>query len=108
MVPINIAPDTSDQRVTPEPRASRVATIARAANHNGGGVASPDINANAAIPVIDPPISTAYARSGGMEVKRRPNGRAAAAITMEVNATISAITNQPGSLRGFFVMSKAI
>ena len=72
---------TADQAVTPRPRASSVSRRATAQNHAIGSRPTADMRPNAAMPVSEPAMSTAYARSGGMLRRRLPSGRASVVIS---------------------------
>ena len=86
------AADNADQGRRPFPRPTRIARTAIMPVQNAGPVPNPDIAMNAPMPVSEPRMSIEYARSGGIERRSGPSGRASAAITAAVSVTTAAST----------------
>src|SRR4051812_34017824 len=63
------------------PSTSSTTSTATTANQTTGGVPKADIRAKAAMPVMDPMMSIAYALSGGIDLSSGPSGMARVAIT---------------------------
>ncbi len=85
---------TIDDRVTPVASAPRARSPARTANQTSGGIHNADRMLNVAIPNIEPPMSQAYARSGGIDRRRDPSGTARAAIINATRATSTGSTRK--------------
>jgi hypothetical protein len=87
--PATAAALTSVQRDTPRPSSSAANSSAATANQTAGSVPAADRRVNDAMPLMEPAMSIAYARSGGSRLRSGPSGRASVAMT----ATTSPISS---------------
>jgi hypothetical protein len=78
---------TSDHTLSLVPSTSSPTSTATTANQTRGGVPAADSRVKPAIPTIEPPMSIAYARNGGMLLSSGPSGMASAAMIAATNAT---------------------
>ena len=92
----------------PLPSPSSPTRTATTANHVEGDVPAADSPVNAATPVIEPTMSMAYARSGGMDVRREPSGIARPAMITVASTTRTGKTRKLTSARVFSARPKKI
>ena len=77
-------------------------------NHTVGPVSSQARAVKAAIPAIEPAMSIAYARSGGIDRSRGPSGSASAAISAVTSTMTSGSTTKLMSALVEFGMPRRI
>src|SRR6476661_3619266 len=94
MTAIIAAPPNADHGVGPAPMASSMSSTPVTRNQTVGPVSNHARTVNAAIPAIEPVMSIAYARSGGIDRSSGPSGSASDAMSAVTSTMTSGSTTK--------------